>query len=192
MDSDHALCRECKNVVRLDWERCFHCGVSTPVAAAAGSSLVRTGVTIAGLVLLVTAVVNAPTLWRTARQAPSLVTREVTVPQVALPASVTGPAAAYGPTTGVARTGPSAAIRTAAVSAGDVARRAEDRTPPGAAAARLDQEATARAIAACESVAAVDSLEQRLRTTHPGDPSLDLGGRSWRLMKARRAALALR
>lgn len=192
MDSDHALCRKCQNVVRLDWERCFHCGTSAPVPSAAGSTLLRSGLTIGGLVVLALAAMNAPTLWRAARQAPQLVTSEVAAPSIPVPVGVaTGPAAAYGLRPRGEAASPFA-IRTSQVSAGDVARAATGGARSTNAGARLNQEETARAIAAAESVAAVDSLETRLRSAYPDDPSLDLGGRSWRLMKARRAALALR
>lgn len=30
MDRDHALCRRCKHVIRLDWHECAHCGVRSP------------------------------------------------------------------------------------------------------------------------------------------------------------------
>jgi hypothetical protein len=192
MDSDHALCRECQNVVRLDWERCYHCGATTPVPTAAGSTLLRSGLTIGGLVVLALAAVNAQTLWRAARQAPELVTREAAVASLPVPSGAAlGPAAAYAvrPTR---EAGSPIALRTSSVSGGDVARASTDRARAANAGARLDQEATARAIAAAESAAAVDSLETRLRVAYPDDPSLELGGRTWRLMKARRAALALR
>ena len=203
MDSEHALCRECKNVVRVDWERCFHCGVSVPVAGKVRTSLLRSGLTIAGLVVLAAAAMNASTLWQAAREAPRLVAREAiappvvprvaphTAPRIVLPASATGPAAVYGAVRATGVASPATAIHTSSVSSGDVARSSSGRAEGAAAVARLDQESTARAIANCESVAAVDSLEKRLRTAYPADPSLALGGRTWRLIKARRAALTL-
>ncbi len=191
MDSDHALCRQCQNVVRLDWERCYHCGTSTPVPSTAGSTLLRSGLTIGGLVVLAVAAMNAQTLWRAVRQTPELVTREAAAPSHPIPSGVaSGPVAAYAARPS-GETGPPVAIRTATVSGGDVARVAE-RARSERSAARLDQEQTARAIASAESAAAVDSLETQLRGLYPDDPSLELGGRTWRLMKARRAALALR
>ena len=30
MDRDHALCRRCKHIIRLDWHECAHCGVRSP------------------------------------------------------------------------------------------------------------------------------------------------------------------
>ena len=207
MDSEHALCRECKNVVRVDWERCFHCGVSVPVAGKVRTSLLRSGVTIAGLVVLAVAAMNASTLWEAAREAPKLVAREASVPQIApqvvphvaprtapriaLPASASGPAAVYGAVRATGGASPATAIHTSSVSAGDVARSSSERAEGAAAVARLDQESTARAIANCKTLAAIDSLESRLRSAYPADPSLALGGRTWRLIKARRAALTL-
>ena len=179
-------------MVRLDWERCFHCGTSTPVPVAAGSTLLRSGLTIGGLVVLAVAAMNASTLWRAARQAPELVTRGAAAPSLPMPSGVaTGPAAAYGARP-AGEIGTPIAIRTSTVSSGDVARAQTEGPRSAKTGARLDQEETARAIAAAESVPAVDSLEAQLRVAYPDDPSLDLGGRTWRLMKARRAALVLR
>ena len=193
MDSEHALCRKCNNVVRLDWERCFHCGTSTPVPPTAGTSLLRSGLTIGALVLLAVAGMNAPTLLQAARQAPKFVAREVpAAPQVTLPAVASGPAAAYGAVRTTGEPTSALAIRTSTVSAGDVSATADERSPGGSAGRQLDRDATARAIENCQSAAAVDSLQARLRTAYPDDPSLALGGATWRLLKARRAELALR
>lgn len=40
MDRDHALCRNCRQVVRTDWTECAHCGVRSPVPRGLGAIVV--------------------------------------------------------------------------------------------------------------------------------------------------------
>ena len=56
----------------------------------------------------------------------------------------------------------------------------------------LDAAVIARAIAASESIAELDSLEARLRTDHPNEPALRDGGLLQRQIAARRSALTAR
>jgi hypothetical protein len=213
MDSDHALCRGCRNVVRTDWERCFHCGLHHPVTRPVGISLLHSGLSLLALAAVAVLAMNGPEVWRTVRTAPELLAREApaaaraakplhapTVPtfQVASSGSAGG-----APAFGVAQPGIATRIAPAPVtttttttstSAGDVAR-----TPQGAPAAsglpsarRLDHDQTTRQIEECATTADLDALEKRLREEYPEDPALGIGGRTWRQLKTRRAALAVR
>lgn len=61
----------------------------------------------------------------------------------------------------------------------------------GRAERRLDDSTLVQTIAACASIAALDSLEAQLHAAFPSDPSLQPGARALRRLEARRAQLAL-
>lgn len=60
----------------------------------------------------------------------------------------------------------------------------------GGAERRLDDSTLVQTIAACTSVAALDSLEAQLHAAFPSDPALRRGARAIRRFEARRARLA--
>ena len=207
MDRDHALCSGCRNVVRTDWEHCFHCGRRDPVARPATSRILHTSLSFLGLAVIAIGASRATEIWQTVRSAPQALVHSTFVNRAAVErprvsqASDAGPSSAtfasprFGapqPETAarpaLVSVTPSATPRTTtATSGGDVVR-----TPDGGAAHRLDEERTARLIAECESATALDSLEVDLREAYPDDPGLRVGGATWLRLKARRAALATR
>lgn len=203
MDGQHANCRSCHNLVRRDWLRCLHCGVPSPVTRPIGGTLLQAAFLAFATTLATAGGVHAQAIWRFIDQGRLFLVDEgvsvAAVSPLGTPAQWTGD------------------LRTEAPSPPSVARLASRMTSPGAlptvplvttagqdssaesasarclasgdVGRRLDDSALVRTIAACTSVAALDSLEAQLHAAFPSDPALQRGARALRRLEARRAQL---
>ena len=204
VQGEHSLCRVCRNVVRIDWEFCFHCGARAPIARPLAKRVfgATTALIVVGTMTIAAMKVGA--VWGAVRAAPERLVTELaaTATAAALPGTASdvstpptivvpdppyrrqeGSYAAVTPLTRVAQGGvPLTTLATSA--APDPAARAD-----GAGRA-FDEARVARVIAAAVSVPELDSLEARLHAEHPRDPRLRRDGRIGRRLALRRAALA--
>ena len=211
---DHALCRHCGHVVRVDWETCFHCGIRNPAPRSLSGSGLRTTTVLVLLCLGMAAGLNVAAVWNVVRSAPGRIvevatqTPRVVAPMTPVPAS---------PGTGDVEPGSTAPVPQVATATPDLSAPADAPSialgrpampgtalaitvrpgecvgalpADGAAIYALESPAIGQAIATCRSVAELDSLETRLRADHPGDPALRRGGSVQRRLDARRAVLA--
>jgi hypothetical protein len=85
---DHALCRHCGHVVRVDWEICFHCGVRRPVPLSLSMVGFRLTTDLLLCCLVLAAALNIAAVWNVVRGVPARLAVEVatTARAVAVPA----------------------------------------------------------------------------------------------------------
>ena len=215
---DHALCRHCGHVVRVDWETCFHCGIRNPVAhSALSGSGFRTATVLVVLCLAMAVGLNVAAVWNVVRTAPSRLAQVATAAPKVVPPLTPAPAI---PSIGDAVPQITAPVPQVAIGGTDLSTSADApsvrlRKPampqtvlataarPGECVGGLPVDsatgtysigapAIGQAIATCRSVQELDELETRLRADHPDDPALRAGGSVQRRLAARRAALAPR
>ncbi len=219
MVDDHALCRHCGHVVRVDWEICFHCGVRRPVPVSLSTIGFRLTTDLLLCCLVIAAVLNVAAVWNVVRGAPGQIVAEVATAARAV-TTPAGEALTATPLPGVQMAAQQASAQClASAQSGFAAARASQSslgrpTVPttslaivsesadvlcgrpaevAATGARLlDAAVIARAVAASESIAELDSLEARLRADHPNEPALRDGGLLQRQIAARRSALTRR
>jgi hypothetical protein len=184
----------------MDWESCFHCGAREPVSRPAVKRILDAAMLFIVVGTIATMGVRVGTVWGAVRVAPERLLAEVVrnagahlapsvpevdpavVPTVAVTPLATTPLAATARGATPLAVGPEVALATLAekrpVAAGDSAARI------------FDEARIARAIDAATTLAALDSLEARLRADYPRDPRLRRTGRAGRRLAARRASLA--
>ena len=210
MNSEHAHCHACRNLVRRDWLRCLHCGAPGPVARPLGRTLLHASLLAFATTVSTFGAVNGSAIWRYLNAEPARLVGEV----VAATAAAAGGAAGATPaaralvpipdpgaaahvarlTSGLTPTGSLATMPLATVAAPaspspDVAARC---VAAGRAERRLEDSTLRQTIAACTTIAALDSLESQLHAAFPSDPALRRGARAVQQLEARRAQLAVR
>ena len=206
MNGQHANCRSCHNPVRRDWLRCLHCGIPSPVTRPIGGTLLQAAFLAFATTIATLGAVNTEAIWRFLDRGPLRVVGEA----VAATSAGTAPRLAPAPRARAVQSEGASPVRVAQlasrlVSPGQLstvplATVAEHGSPTtghparclatGGTERRLDDSALVQIIAACTSVAALDSLEAQLHAAFPSDPTLRRGARALRHFDARRAQLA--
>jgi hypothetical protein len=210
VNGQHANCRSCHNLVRRDWLRCLHCGIPSPVARPIGGTLLQAAFLAFATTIATAGAVHAQAIWHFVEQGSlRLVSDAVTTTAAsANTASSAAPARlASGPSAAAASPVRVAQLASRVASPGQlptvplatVAERGSSKTAlparclaSGGAERRLDDSALVQTIAACTSVAALDSLEAQLHAAFPSDPALRRGTRALRQLEAARAQLRSR
>ena len=210
VNSEHAHCHACRNLVRHDWLRCLHCGAPSPVARPLGRTLLHASLLAFATTVSTFGAVNGSAIWRYLNGEPARLVGEVMTATAAAAGGAAGPTpSARVP---VQLPGPGGAARAARLASGltpsvalatvPLATVAEPASPSAAGTARcvaagraerrLDDSTLRRTIAACTSIEALDSLESQLHAAFPSDPALRRGARAVQQLEARRAQLAVR